>query len=72
MARRRPRAPADPFPVGSHVRLAWGVGKVVATVVEDRGHIGVGGRRLIRVRIDQPMSEPVELEMPAEELEPAA
>ena len=40
---------------------------VTGTVVEDRGHIGVGGRRLVRVRIDMgPGVEPMFTELPDE------
>jgi hypothetical protein len=40
-------------------------------VVEDRGPLGVGRRRLYRVRLDQDPDEPVFFEMPEEHLEPA-
>ncbi len=35
--------------VGDRVRFVFGTSKVVATIVEDMGHIGVGGRRLLVV-----------------------
>jgi hypothetical protein len=60
-------------PVGSKVTLIFGLDEVTATVIEDRGNIGVGGRRLIRVRLDIPdTSEPIELEIPAEDVKTAA
>jgi hypothetical protein len=37
--------------VGTRVSLRYGVRTVVGEVVEDHGHIGVGGRRLLRVRV---------------------
>lgn len=59
--------------VGSKVRLVFGVHEVTATVIEDRGNLGVGGRRLLRIRLDIPdTSEPIELEMPADELKAVA
>lgn len=55
--------------VGDRVRFKYGVGPVIATVIEDRGPIGYKGRQLIRVRFS--LEEPfvTETEMPAEELE---
>jgi len=59
--------------VGSKVRVVFGVNEVVATVVEDRGPVGVGGRLLLRVRLDIPgAGEPIELEIPAEDVKAAA
>ena len=55
--------------VGSKVRLTFGVSRVTAVVVEDRGNVGAGGRHLWRVRLEiADTSEPIELEMPAEGL----
>ena len=42
--------------------------EAVATVIEDRGPIGIGGRRLIRVRLEWAHIEPMEFELPAEEV----
>ncbi len=48
------------------------VGKRVdATVIEDRGAIGAHGRRLYRIRVSLPPAEPIEFELPEEELGPA-
>jgi hypothetical protein len=42
-------------------------------VVEDRGPVGIGGRFLLRVRLDIPgTSEPIELEIPATDVKVAA
>jgi hypothetical protein len=41
--------------------------------VEDRGDIGVGGRRLLRVRVEQTGgAEPIEFEVPAADVRAAA
>ena len=70
---RRASKPRDPFPIGSKVRLTFGVDEVTAVVIEDRGNLGVGGRRLLRVRLDiADTSEPIELEIRAEKLTPVA
>jgi hypothetical protein len=60
------------FRVGTWVSLLYGPRTVLAQVVEDRGPIGWRGRRLYGIRIDQGLGEPVTLEMPEEELQPAS
>lgn len=57
------------FRVGQSVRLKYGFRGRIAEIVEDRGPIGVGGRRLygIRLRLD-PWNELV-TERPEESLE---
>ena len=70
---RRASKPRDKFPIGSKVRLTFGVDQVTAVVIEDRGNLGGGGRRLLRVRLDMAdTSEPIELEIRAEKLTPVA
>jgi hypothetical protein len=68
---RNPSAASNPGPFreGDRVRLPWGVTPVEATVIEDRGHRGVGGRRFyrVRVRLDD-ITDPIETERPAEDL----
>jgi hypothetical protein len=59
--------------VGSKVKLTFGGREVVATVIEDRGPLGVGGRRLLRVRLDiEAGGEPIEFELPAADVRVAA
>jgi hypothetical protein len=66
------RATASTVRVGDRVRLRFGGRKVAGTVVEDRGCIGVNGRRLLRVKLDlRSLDEPMELEVPAAELSQA-
>lgn len=43
----------------------WGV-PIPVVVIEDRGDIGVGGRQLVRIRLEE--DEAREFEWPAEEL----
>lgn len=50
--RRNGSVPA--FHIGDRVRIPFGVSTVEATIVEDRGVIGAGGRRLYRVLADEP------------------
>src|SRR5262249_53163746 len=58
-----------PFGEGDRVRLLWGVTPVEGIVIEDRGNLGVGGKRFyrVRIRIDE-CTEPVETERPVEDL----
>jgi hypothetical protein len=41
---------------------------VQATVIGDRGGLGVGGRRLLRIRVPVTADESISFEMPEEEL----
>lgn len=51
--------------------LRFGTADVVATIIEDRGHLGVGGRQIVRVRVVlEPGVEPLDFEVPAEDLYP--
>jgi len=76
MARRKKLRPGDELKVGSRVFYRMPGGLFEAVVIEDRGDIGVNGRRLLGIR---PLSEysegdivwPAEELLPAETLEPA-
>jgi hypothetical protein len=69
---RKDRPPKVPR-VGSRVRFELGGRDVVATVIEDRGGVGMGGRRLLRVRLHwTDVSEPIEFEIPAAQVRVAA
>jgi hypothetical protein len=46
------------FPIGGKVLVRMGPTKRRAEVVEDRGPIGRGGRRILRVRFVVPNGEP--------------
>ena len=68
---KNPQAEAEPGPYaeGDRVRLLWGITPVEALIIEDRGNLGVGGRRIYRVRIQlDDITEPIETSYPADEL----
>jgi len=67
VAKRKRLRPGDEFQVGSRVCYPRVGGMFEAVVVEDRGDIGVNGRRLLRIR---PLSEYSggDIVWPAEEL----
>jgi hypothetical protein len=68
---KNPQAALNPGPYseGDRVRLLWGVTPVEGIVIEDRGNLGVGGRRLYRVRVQlDDITEPIETSLPAHEL----
>jgi hypothetical protein len=48
-----------PFRVGDRVRMPFGTESIEATVVEDRGNLGVGGKRVygVRFRVDDVSDE---------------
>jgi hypothetical protein len=66
--------PGDEFRVGDVVRVMFAGQLYRARVVEDRGRIGVGGRRLLRVEImdTETGDEPRRFEVPAEQVHSAA
>jgi hypothetical protein len=67
MAIRRRSRPGDDLHVGSRVLYQLPGGLVEAEVVEDRGNIGVNGRRLLRILpLDEDLDGPIT--WPAEEL----
>lgn len=55
--------------VGKTVSVRWGLQNVRGVITEDRGPIGVGGRRLYRVDADLGEGSPVVMELPASEIE---
>jgi hypothetical protein len=59
------------FRVGDWVSLDYGLRKITAQVVEDRGLLGVHGRRLYRVRPMPSRGESFDFELAEEELEAA-
>ena len=58
--------------VGTLVKFMFGGQEVQATVVEDRGHVGAGGRHILRVRLEVAASEPIEFEVRAADVHVAA
>lgn len=59
--------------VGARVSFHLGGRDVIGTVIEDRGPLGVGGRRLLRIRLElSGVADPIEVEVPESELSVAA
>jgi hypothetical protein len=53
--------------VGSIVGIRSASGEVIpARVIEDRGNLGVNGRRIVRLEVDVTYSDPVRFERPVE------
>lgn len=59
------------FKVGDWVTFPYGTRNAIARVIEDRGNIGVRGRRLLRIELDHSDGEPSRFEMPEEEMSAA-
>ncbi len=57
------------FRVGDRVRVDFGRRKLTGVIVEDRGAIGVQGRRLFQVDIPMDPFEPMSVELPEDEME---
>lgn len=55
--------------VGDQVRFTFGVRQTVGTIVEDRGPIGNGGQRLFAIRVPITESDPMTIELQADEIE---
>lgn len=56
------------YRVGDQVRLQFGLEYVIGTIVEDRGKLGVGGRRLYGVRFKYDLDNTIYTEVPEEDL----
>ncbi|HEX6756181.1 MAG TPA: hypothetical protein VF109_09570 [Mycobacteriales bacterium] len=56
------------FHVGDRALLHYGREDVEVEVIEERGPIGFHGRRLVRVRMPVPASDPIEIEVAEAEL----
>jgi hypothetical protein len=56
------------FQVGDRVRFVFGLAETAGTIVEDRGPIGVGGRRLYGVRFAFSEGDPMYIELPESDL----
>jgi hypothetical protein len=50
------------------VTFLFGNGTATGEIIEDRGCLGIGGRRLYGIRFDLNPGEPRYIEMPEEEL----
>ena len=67
------RTPKPQFKVGDWVTFAIGDRNILVQIIEDRGPIGVKGRRLYRIerRFNDDDIEPHRFEMPEEDLKAA-
>jgi hypothetical protein len=55
--------------VGDRVAFDIGTYREVGEITEDRGNIGVGGRRLLRIRTDvRDGMDPIWIELPEDEI----
>jgi hypothetical protein len=59
------------FRLGDWVTFQYGVRPVFAQIIEDRGPLGRDRRRLDHIRLDQELNEPIDFEMPEDEMEKA-
>ena len=66
-----PKAPPAKYRVGDKVKFMYVEIPVVGEVTEDRGPLGIGGRRLYGIRFTLPYDEPSYIELPEVEMEPA-
>jgi hypothetical protein len=51
------------FKVGDWVTFQYGIGRVFAQIIEDRGPLGFKGRHIYRIRLDRALIEPDLLEL---------
>jgi hypothetical protein len=58
------------FHKGDRVRFRLGIRSVQGVVREDRGAIGIKGRRLYRVEFREKLQPPSQIELPADQLQP--
>jgi hypothetical protein len=58
-----------PFKVGDRVRYKRGLEPVEGVIVEDRGPLGIGGRRLYAVRVQLDEWNAIVTELPVSELQ---
>lgn len=58
------------FHKGDRVRFRLGIRSVQGVVREDRGAIGIKGRRLYRVEFREELQSPSQIELPADQLQP--
>jgi hypothetical protein len=65
------RRQAPRFKVGDWISFQYGSRRVWAQIIEDRGPIGVNGRRLYRIRLGEEASESVAFEVAEDDLSPA-
>jgi hypothetical protein len=62
------RTGGQTYRVGDRVRVRLGPQSPVGTIVEDRGFIASGGRRLFRVQVEFDQTNTTYMEVPEDEL----
>ncbi len=67
-----PKAPPARYRVGDKVKFMYVTIPVVGEITEDRGPLGIKGRRLYGVRYSRPDTDPSYIELGEDEMEPAA
>jgi hypothetical protein len=72
MSKTLVKAPAPRFKVGDRISFQFGVTPRVGVIDEDRGPIGVGGRRLYRIGLEVEPGIEMHFELPEEELSPSS
>ena len=70
--KKREREPAPNYKVGDRVTFPYGDGAVSGTIVEDRGCLGVGGRRLYGINFEPNPGDIRYVELPEVEMAPAS
>ena len=58
-----------PLKRGDHVRIQFGYAPVEGIITEERGPIGIGGRRLYTVEFEFGVEEPYRIDLPADEID---
>jgi hypothetical protein len=53
------------FRIGDRVRFKLGAHRVLGTIIEDRGPIGLDGRQLVRVEVELDATYLQQFELPA-------
>lgn len=66
--RKRPREPEPAYKVGDRVTFPFGSGEASGIIVEDRGCLGVGGRRLYGIRFELNQGDFRYVELPEVEM----
>ncbi len=63
-----PKTPPPRYKIGDTVSFLFGNGTATGRIVEDRGGLGIGGRRLYGIRFDLNPGDERYIEIPEEEL----
>lgn len=69
MATTIPKRNSEQLRVGTPVNIRWGVQYVHGVITEERGPIGIGGRKLYQVNADLGEGSSLIIELPASEIE---